>query len=75
MDIVFAPDLKPFGVVSSLTWQNADLQAAITQVFRVSPREYIKALVIDRNGIAAVFGLREGKGTKECPAVAADAPE
>lgn len=61
MKIQFAPsNYAPTGVVSFASWENADLQAAIRQAFNESPREQIVEIVIERDGIKAVFETRAG---------------
>lgn len=59
MKINYAPNnYSPTGVVAFASWENQDLQAAIRLAFRESPREDIVELVIERDGIKAVFETR-----------------
>ena len=56
MKITFAPNnYAPDGIVSFANWENRFLQQKIREAFRESPREQITELVIDRDGIRAVF--------------------
>jgi len=54
------PNYSPSGLVSFASWENHDLQEAIRRAFNESPREEIVELVIDRDGIKAVFGTKSG---------------
>lgn len=59
MKITFAPNnYSPAGTVSFASWENSDLQAAIRQAFHESERENITEIVIERDGIKAVFETR-----------------
>lgn len=56
MKINFAPNnYSPTGVVSFASWDNAELKEAIRKAFNESPRERITEIVIERDGIKAVF--------------------
>ena len=59
MKITFDPsNYSPTGVVSFASWENKDLQAAIRKAFNESERENIVEIVIDRQGIKALFETR-----------------
>ena len=60
MKISFNPntDYAPAGTVSFVSWQDRNLQDAIRKAFRESPREEIVELVVESNGIKAVFEPR-----------------
>lgn len=45
----------PTGTVSFLSWENPAFREAMEQAFNVSPREIISQVVIERDGIKAVF--------------------
>ena len=49
---------QPSGTVSFLSWTNQDLKDAIRQAFHESPRERIAEIVIEQEGIKAVFEPR-----------------
>ena len=56
MKITFAPNnYQPSGVVSFSAWTNTELQAAFRQAFNESPRERIVEIIVEREGIKAVF--------------------
>lgn len=56
MKINWCPgDYSPSGVVSFASWDHIDLQAAIRRAFNESPRERIVEIIIEREGIKAVF--------------------
>ena len=60
MQVKFIPDgLHLNGVVSFVRWTNAELQEAIQGVFHESTRERIVEIVIEREGIRAVFEKRQ----------------
>ena len=59
MKATFNPnDYQPSGVISCAAWTNPGLQAAIRQVFDESSRERIVEIVVDEEGIKAVFEQR-----------------
>lgn len=56
MKVNYAPNnYQPDGTVSFLSWSNNDLIEAIRRAFCESPREQIIELVIEREGLKAVF--------------------
>jgi len=56
MKITFCPnDYSPTGICSFVSWENIGLQKAIRTAFHESPRERISEIVIERNGITAIF--------------------
>ena len=56
MKIEFCPNnYTPTGVCSFASWDNKDLQEAIRKAFHESPRERITEIVIERDGIKAIF--------------------
>lgn len=56
MKVAFAPNnYKPTGIISFASWENRDLQNAIRQAFHESPREDLVEIVIERDGIKAIF--------------------
>ena len=61
MKIKFLPsNYSPTGIVSFASWDNHDLQEAIRRAFNESPREQIVEIIIERDGIKAVFEPRAG---------------
>ena len=59
MNVVFAPNnYQPTGTISFASWENEDLQNAVRQVFHESPRERIIEIVVEREGIKAIFEQR-----------------
>lgn len=59
MKVTFTPsNYQPTGVVAFASWSNDDLRAAIRQAFHESPRERIVEIVVEREGIKAVFEQR-----------------
>lgn len=59
MKVNFTPNnYQPEGTVSFLSWANQGLLDAIRQAFRESPRERIGEIVIETEGIKAVFESR-----------------
>jgi len=59
MKVTYDPNnYQPCGVISFASWTNSDLLAAIRQAFHESPREQIIEIVIEREGIKAIFEPR-----------------
>jgi len=59
MKVNFAPNnYHPTGVISFASWDNSDLRDAIRQAFHVSPQEQIVEIVVEREGIKAIFEKR-----------------
>lgn len=59
MKVTFAPsNYQPSGVVAFASWNNQDLIEAIRRAFRESPRENIVEIIVEREGIKAVFEAR-----------------
>jgi hypothetical protein len=59
MKITYAPNnYSATGVVAFASWENKELQAAIRLAFRESPQEDIVEIIIERDGIKAVFETR-----------------
>lgn len=59
MKISFCPNNNsPSGVMSFASWENPALQAAIRQAFGESEHENITEIIIERDGIKAIFETR-----------------
>lgn len=59
MKVTYSPNnYQPDGTVSFLSWSNSELLDAIRKAFHESPRESIVEIVIEREGIKAVFETR-----------------
>lgn len=59
MKVSFLPNnYQPTGLVSFASWSNPALHAAIRKVFSESPRENIVEIIVERDGIKAVFEQR-----------------
>lgn len=56
MKVNYQPNnYQPTGTISFASWENKDLQNAIRQAFHESPRERIVEIVVEREGIKAIF--------------------
>ena len=59
MKVTFAPNnYQPNGTISFASWANSDLLAAIRLAFHESPRERITEIVVEQEGIKAIFEHR-----------------
>ena len=59
MKVTFSPaNYQPTGIVSFASWSDHTLLDAIRESFRESPRERIVELIIECDGIKAVFEKR-----------------
>ena len=58
---VLPNNYQPTGVCSFASWSNPDLLEAIRRVFGTSPREELVEIVIEREGIKAVFEYRASR--------------
>lgn len=59
MKVTFDPNnYQPTGTIAFASWENKDLQKAIRQMFHESPREEIVEIVVEREGIKAIFEYR-----------------
>ena len=58
MKVTFCPtNYQPSGSISFITWSNPELHEAIRRAFHESPRERLVEIIIERDGIKAVFEL------------------